>query len=186
MVWSAESLRQRVLEFCRVGSSLSSDEMQSCGALVETLKCHFRREAENLVRRSADRPVLISYTSDATSYLCSAVKRANVLGPTIVRRGRALREFLMQRLEAHSVSATGQHEIAIVPGEPLSLAAGKRTGNLFSAGCTFFGLARQLGHRSISVFHLTTDRATLTSLDRAFRQRQKAFYQRGIGASLSV
>ena len=127
---------------------------------------------------------MISYSSDATSFLCSSIAETRSLGDRVVRRGRVLHEFLMQRGFIIGFSVIGEQHAAILMSDPLPLTQGKKSTNLFAAGCKFYQLLRMVGHSGISIFHRVTDRAVLSSLERLFRQRQAAYYKDGLGLSL--
>lgn len=180
---TAEATRALYLEHCKAGSQLSHAGEVESARLAEVLKAHLRRLAEDLARRHPQQPALVSYISDATSFLCQSTTTGGIVGK-VVRKGKLLEEFLMQRLYIHVLSPLGDRLAAVVVSEPKPLSKGKKATNLFSAGAKHFPMLRSFGRKGIVVFHLGADRAVFSALDRLFRQRQRAYYDPQLGPDL--
>lgn len=179
-----EDLRAEFLDFCRVGKSLGDDDDKRCAQLAEVLKAHLKDKCNQLVHGANGQPLLFCYSCDATSFLCADVQQNASLGTSIVRKGKVLHEFLMQRGFCKIVHASGREQLEVLFADPLPLTEGKSCWNQFAAGSKFYPMLRQQGHRGICVFHLSADRAVLSGLTRMFRQRLRAYYSDEFGPPL--
>ena len=103
---------------------------------------------------------------------------------SVVRVGKVLHEYLLQRGMVRAKPASGEDQIAFLFTDVLPLSEGKKAWNVFTAGSTLFPLLRKAGHKGICLHHHSFDRAQFTALDRAFRQRHKAYYTEGLGPDL--
>ena len=181
---AVERLKSLCQGFCKVSKTLANNEVQDCARLGEALKTHLRNKSEQLLAASRHQPVLYSYSSDATAILCQHVAEARQGTHTVVRKGRVLHELLMQRGFLRATSPSGDDQVALLIRDPLPLSVGKKSWNLFAAGAGFFPLLRHCGHEGICISHFVADRLAFSSLDRMFRQRQKAYYTPGMGPPL--
>jgi hypothetical protein len=133
-----DDLRALYLDYSRVGKVFEADDDTICSRLAEVLKAHVRDKFCKLLSEARNSVVLYSYSSDATSMLCQTRTSAQLLNKTVVRKGKVLHEFLMQRGYIKCLSASGNEQIAILFSDPLPLSEGKRGWNMFEAGCDFF------------------------------------------------
>lgn len=180
----AEVVRALMLEACKVGKTLDASEVGASAMLVEVLKQYLHTKARRLVEANRSAPMHLSYQFDASSYVCQTTAGASAAGNRVLRRGKVLEEFLMERGCIHILRPSGKMEAALLVGEPRSLEAGKKAWNLLVAAASFFPLARKLGHKGINVFHFGSDGAMFSALDRLLRQRRQAYYNPGMGPDL--
>lgn len=75
-----EETRAMYQDFCKVGKMLTAEEDVECARLVECLKAVLKQKVTIVLDKCKHRPVLFSYGSDATSYLCQSVSTANASG----------------------------------------------------------------------------------------------------------
>ena len=124
--FSAADVRELYLEYCRVGKILSADEDVHCARLAEALRQLLRTRAGSLLEKARVCAVLYSYSCDATSYLCQVVKTAP-LGTQggVLRRGRVLHEFLMQRGHLFCKLPDGRELMALLFKAPVPLSFGE-------------------------------------------------------------
>ena len=181
---TAEGVRSLALFFCKAGVNLSRAGEDDCAKLAEVLKAFLRKHAEDTAKKHPQQAALASYISDATSFRCESTSTGFSHGKQVVRRGKVLEEFLMQRICVYVVTPLGGREAAVIVADPKPLSKGKKSANLFAAGAKYFPVLRSFGRTGIVIFHLGADRAVLSSLDRLFGQRQKAFYTPGLGPDL--
>ena len=181
---SCEHIRDCVHEFCRVSKTLSVDDNATLGRLAEVVKARLEQKSRECLRCLQGQAVMFSYSCDATSFLCSSFASSSSSGVKIMRQGRVLHEFLMERGFITGFSSTGKQHAAILYRDPLPLSDGKKCANQFEAGCKFYPMLRKAGHEGVSIFHLVADRAVLSSLDKLFRQRHAAYYNSSFGPDL--
>ena len=183
--FSAADVRELYLEYCRVGKILSADEDVHCARLAAALRQPLRTRAGSLLEKARGCAVLYSYSCDATSYLCRVVKTAP-LGTQggVLRRGRVLREFLMQRGHLFCKLPDGRELMALLFKAPVPLSLGKKTANLFVAATEFYPVLRKLGFRDLVVNHFVADRVVYASLGTRLRQRHRAYYEPEFGPPL--
>jgi len=130
--------------------------------------------------------VLWSFQSDATSLKTAARTVSASRDPQVTRKGRVLHEVLLQRGFLKTQSTSGEEQIATMISDVLTLAAGKKAWNLFTAAAHCPPLARKVGHKGTIVQHFCADRAIFTALDRKLRQRSEAYYAEGAGPELGA
>jgi hypothetical protein len=177
-------LRSLLLEYCRVGKNLEKHEVPELQLLVELVKHHLRQKLLALLHEAEEGPVLYSYSADATPLRCSSTKIHAGAGGNVVRRGRRLEEFLLQRALLKTTLATGEQKVAFLLGDILPLSQGKKAPNVFTAMSALFPRLRTAGHTGICLQHVCADRALFSSLDRMSRQRLQAYYTPGVGPEL--
>lgn len=125
-------------------------------------------------------PLLVSYQSDATSFLTRSQASIATQGGALQRRGRALSEILSEREVMKHIVQDGSATMSIALRAPRQLSAGKRTGNLFAAACSFAPLLR-VQHPGICVSHWCMDRAAHDSFVRTVSARRTAYYDASSG-----
>lgn len=178
------NIRDQLVDLCRVSKNIGRGEERDLHQLVEVLKLHLRNKCMSLLRSAQGCPVLWSYSSDATPLKCSATQVASAEGASVVRKGKVLHEFLVQRGCLKAKDGTGELKLAFLFSDTVPLSKGKKAWNLFSAGAAYFPLLRKAGHQGICVQHHSADRAAFEALDRCFRQRHQAYYTPSIGPEL--
>lgn len=136
---SAEEVRAHFLHHCVASRALDKAESKEGGLLCEAFKAFMVDLATDAIKAHAEHPILISYQSDATSYLSQSVVTASSGGAGVLRKGKALVEYLMERgIVFVSVLRRQEVEAFVLPGEPRLLRSGKKSGNLFQAASVFF------------------------------------------------
>ena len=90
------------------------------------LTYHVNAKAVELAQSCLDAPILYSYQSDATSYLTRTSNRGRVDGTLVVRDGRTLSEFLMERGYLFMERPSGAQSSAVLVRIPRALTEGKR------------------------------------------------------------
>ena len=124
-------VRATLLDFCKVGKTLSKQEERVLHQVVEVLKHHLKQKCLSLLREAGGEAVLYSYSADATPLKVSTRKVHTTAGGQVVRQGRALEDFLLQRGLVKTTPATGEQRIAFLFGDILPLSEGKRFGNTY-------------------------------------------------------
>jgi ABC-type hemin transport system substrate-binding protein len=104
----AEAVRQVFLDFARVGKILEGDEDARCARMVEALKARLVERSRDVLARARHQAVLFSYASDATAFLVQGVATAKLGDSHIVRKGKILHAFLMQRGVLVTIDPSGR------------------------------------------------------------------------------
>ena len=139
-------VRATLLALCKVGKTLSKREERVLHHVVEVLKHHLKLKCLSLSREAGGEAVLYSYSADAVPLKVSTRTVHRAAGGQVVRKGRALEDFLLQRGLVKTTLATGEQRIAFLFGDILPLSEGKKSGNIFSAAALFFPMLRKAGH----------------------------------------
>ena len=163
-------------DFCKAPKVLSESERSVLPRLHSALREFLWRKAKRLVTDSVDVPLLVSYQSDATSHVCKAISIAQASEAHIVRHGRVLAEFLVERGFIKVRSFAGKETVAFLVQAPRALYLGKSCYHGFSAACEFLPSLRQWGHQSILVDHVAFDRAVFSSMVNKLHARVELFY----------
>lgn len=137
----------------------------------ETIASYLRHKSETLVRGAGPMPILYHYSSDATAYLVVHVATSKGDGVKVVRKGKALYEYLCERAFLKTVSPSGEEVAAIIMKEPRPLKEGKGAWHLYSALDEYMPTLRQLGHCGITIEHFGFDRGALNGLEPLLHQR---------------
>jgi hypothetical protein len=175
---SADTLKLLFQEYTSAGKVLQSrSEKETAGKVCEVLKAHLRDIFFAKLHEAADQPLLLSYSSDATSVVCRCQDSVDLKGKTVTRCGKELYELLMQQMFCKTVSSTGAEQAAILYFDPIPLSAGKTSWHLFEAACQSHPHPRKSGHKAILLYHFCSDRAVLSSLGRMLAQRLEAFFR---------
>ena len=127
---SAEQVRNMFLDYCQAGKDLDVMSEMEGAWLAEILKMFLKSKALDLLTEHPREPCLYSYQQDASSYLCQATVSATTQDRKLFRRGKMLYEFLMERGLVVVSSRAGERKVALMIGQPRSLAEGKKTSNL--------------------------------------------------------
>ena len=173
------------LDYCKASQVLTGDGRWTLATLTEVFKRFFRSRALALVREAGEQPLLYSYQSDATSYLCHARSQSELDKHMVVRKGKVLHEFLMERAYVKSLTPAGVEQMALILVEPRPLSKGKGAWPCFTAATQFFPSLRKLEHQGICISHFAADRAVFGAMLRKFKQLREVYYSEafGVGAS---
>ena len=169
------------LEYCKPSQRLSGDDRWTLAKLTEVLKHFIRERALSIVRGANAQPLLFSYQSDATSYLCLVNKTSKLDGSVVVRSGKVLHEFLMERGFVKSLTATGSEQMALLLADPRPLSNGKGAWQCFTAATQFFPSIRTAESTGIRIFHFCADRAVFVPMLRKFQQLREVYYSEEYG-----
>ena len=181
---TAHAVRERLADFSRVSKSLSREEEDELPRLVEALKWHLKDRCVRLVQSAQHAAVLWSYGSDSTKLRVAATQDETSGDHRHVRQGRQTEHFLMQRGLMKVQYADGTQELGFLWSDIVSLSAGQKGWNMFSAAAQFFPVLRRLGHSGICLQHYCFDRGVYECMNRHLRERQEAFYHADLNPSL--
>ena len=181
---AVQEVRSSFVGFCKASANLNQETEHECAKFAEVLKLFLRKKADDTARRHPQHAALVSYISDGASVLCQSTATASSQDRVVMRKGKHLEEFLMQRASVHVVTPAGGREVAVVVADPKPLTKGKKATNLFVAGAKYYHMLRSLGREGLVIFHSGADRMMLSAVDRLFRRRQQAYYTVGHGPVL--
>lgn len=116
----ADGLRALALRLSKASLVYAPDECDAAAKFTETLKTHLTGKVRELIAQAGDLPVVGSYVSDATP-LRTKVRfvSAKGSGGRLVRDGRRLEEFLLQRSTVKYFDAHGRPVMAVVAQDPV-------------------------------------------------------------------
>jgi len=132
-----EELRSLCQEFSRASKSFAPSDYAVAEKLTVVLSDFQKQKRAELIAAADGDPILQTYQSDGTSYLCAASFMASVLGLIVKRAGKKLVEFLMERGYRSCETRTGECLSIIQIGVPRSLEHGKITWHEFEAAVRF-------------------------------------------------
>ena len=122
-----------------------------------------------------DDPILLCYSSDATSLLCISTSTAKADDNLVFRKGKVLHEMSLQRLTYIAFSPVGR-DIAHMIYPPRSLDSGKSAWHHWTACCDSMPLPFVDCHRSVFIIHYSFDRAVHNGLVKKLIARHEAFW----------
>jgi hypothetical protein len=173
-----ESLSNEFREYCKASKPVATPaEYAAASRLLVCLTQFLDERAIQCVREAGERPVLLSYQADATSFLCTFSLRARKEGGTTVRCGKNLVEMYTERGIVVVRNGDGKMKSSLLLKPPRLLAAGKTTWFLFDCANRFFPCVAALGHKGISLTHVCFDRAVLLPMARCLHERSRAFFE---------
>lgn len=178
---SLDDVRSLCRRLAEASPCHSAEDDDRCRRLGLALDRHFKAALNEHIGSAAGRPLLISYQSDATSFLTRTQVETSTEQGSLQRRGRSLQEFLSERCLLKSVEPSGDVRMTVSMRPPRKLDRGKTTGNHFSAACFSVPLLRQSGHTGISITHVCFDRALHHSLSKLLLARRNAYYDSSVG-----
>lgn len=184
---TAKAWLQEAQSLCRISQPLSEESERTLAKTLETIYAHLRAKALLLMAGAAGQPVLYGYMADGTPLRATSTIVRNEGTTRVVRKGRVLHEFLLQRAFLLTKSAgSGAEKLAVLLNEVLLMDEGKKAPHFFGAACRMWPLLRNpsLQHMGICIQGLCADRALFSSLDTLLRQRQAAFYEPELGPDL--
>jgi hypothetical protein len=171
-------LQTLLIRICQVSLTYSQDDQSDVALCSVFLEDHLDSHMKKHLRDSAGRPLLYSYSNDATSFLVRS--RANAPAPSdhpsIQRRGKKLQEFLCQRATLKS-KTMGQTRMSMLQRPPVPLDRGKKADNIIVSSFQFWTHPRLQGHLGILMTHTVFDRALQKPLARRFRQHRNLYYE---------
>jgi hypothetical protein len=174
---SVDGLRCAFLELGSTSKVWGDDDYALGARLAWVLQTFLYGRINSTLEMSPQLPRLISYQSDATSFL-TRVTFTGKLGETPLRReGKELTEFLIERIYV-KVFHPSLELSAIYISAPRPMGAGKRFGT-FSAASDALPVGRRFGH-GIVIVHTSFDRAVHDGLSHALEARENVLYQDGM------
>ena len=180
LVNDVEQLRLVFSGFAKASLVLEKEDHEEAKRCAVILQTCVEERAKEFVMENRDWPILYSYQSDMTSYSCAMATSTDLGGGRVMRDGRVLTEFLLERGFLLVRTPTGTRPRVLLKC-PRVMFAGKSAWHKFAAACKFFGCLRSLGHASIIVNHLAADRAVLSALGARLRTRVYALYDTDCG-----
>ena len=147
-----EMLTQEYQTFARATHQLDKYNYEIADVMTYVLIKTLLQTAAHLVAAYSNSTVIFSYQSDGTSNLCKHIESSG-LHDSLIRTGRVLVEFLIERGLVLAVKADGGLESCIIFAVPRLLQKGKAQWQLFSSGadfCSYTTVVRSSRHRHIS------------------------------------
>ena len=151
---TAEGIRTLYIEYGKASKVYNRLDLTVARKLAIVLRDFFKEQARLLVATASDRPLLFTYSSDGTSYLCNRPTRFVMAQSKQHRDGRVLCEFLLERGFLRTRTPTGQVVSCILVAAPRLMLGGKAVWQQFAAACEFSPTVRSMGHRGIVVHPL--------------------------------
>ena len=168
-------LVEEYLKFARATNQFGDGDYEMACLMCAALQTTLEEKALDLIRQNMDGTVVYSYQSDGTSNLCQHIETSQ--GSThIMRKGRVLVEFLLERGLVLSIKASELSDSCVLIATPRLMLRGKDHLPMFSAHCDFFPTLRACGHRGVSLTHGCFDRLMYAPLARAMLLRREAQY----------
>ena len=170
----ASDFRSQMTWYAAASRMLSFTQQQHCNRLVVVLSKYMDKRRNEFVMKHAMRPVLCSYSSDATSFLCR--EQVNVASDesSCQRRGRLLTELFSERAVLKSITPSGP-DMFIWMRAARCLEHGKCIPHLFDAACASSPALRPFCS-SVIINHVCFDRAVHSGLSRLLSARSSAYY----------
>ena len=170
----ASDFRSQMTWYAAASRMLSFTQQQHCNRLVVVLSKYMDKRRNEFLMKHAMRPVLCSYTSDATSFLCR--EQVNVASDesSCQRRGRLLTELFSERAVLKSITPSGP-DMFIWMRPARFLEHGKCIPHLFDAACANSPALRHVCS-SVIINHVCFDRAVHSGLSRLLSARSSAYY----------
>lgn len=166
----AMSACSEVVRYAMPSLCLSSTDLDSVSKLAEGLHQFLRLRAERFVRGKASAPVAEVLVQDGTPLRTTTVHTTGVGPLRVCRRGRAGREWLLQRV--FLIDNLGNKLVSFTyPREMKDRTAPTH----HQAGVDLWPGGRPLGHDGLLISHGVWDRAVLGPCSRMMQQRNAAF-----------
>ena len=158
-------MEQLIKVFAKPSMSFDSNERVRLQKLCESIKRFLHDDMASFIASRAGEPMLLFYGADATPVTTTDVYVKPCGEQTVRRRGRALRELLVQRFFAVACDGTCK----VLLDEPMPM-GDKSAWTHTEAYRNLFGPPRAGGHRSTLINHFVWDRAIWSA---CFRQAQQ-------------
>ncbi len=168
-----------VNEYASATACLSFPDIYGMDKLVETCKLFMKNKCMGFVKKADGRALLASYGSDGTPLITRQHWRqsAGSLGD-VHRHGGSSHEYLIQRC-FFMYRKSGEAVVDTLFTEPIPLASGRGTVQLFNCARVFFPTLRGAGHKVLSVQHVCFDRGCYSALSRMLRELHTLQYEPG-------
>ena len=168
-----------VTEYASTTACLDFNATYDMYKLVETCKLFMKNKAMGFVKKADGRALLASYGSDGTPLITRQQWRhtAGSMG-SVHRHGGSSHEYLIQRC-FFMYRKSGEAVVDTLFTEPIPLASGKDTVQLFNCARVFFPTLRGAGHKGLSVQHVCFDRGCYSALSRMLRELHTLQYEPG-------
>ena len=174
-----DELRALYVDFSKASRYWSRDEFANGSKLACVLHDFLVSRLLEVVRSHPDLPLLVSYQSDATSFLTHTRQLLQLGDHHVERGGKELSELLLERTFVKVSAARGVDIAAIEIAPPRVLSAGERDENLLTAANDSLPDVRRI-HRGIAILHVSFDRAVFAGLSRYMQASQQAMHPEGI------
>ena len=172
---SPENLRAWLVQVCKPSWCPSATDLLKLKAWTRALRAFQADGYVSFIRSHVRRPILCSYSSDATPQsVAIRIRRPESLG-NVQRAGRSTSDYLLQRCILKSFNNSGGLDMHLLSHPPVPLTHGKRRWHVLTCFDKFAPSMRELGHHGFSILHVCFDRGFGHALDRAIIQHQ---YQR--------
>ncbi len=177
---TAESLRDLYLKFGRPHYCLSHTDQRHGGTLwrlVQIAQDKMTLQYRNLVTAAGNRPLLYSYSSDATPALTQKafISKAAGVRPTRREFSEGV-EYLLQTAWVKTTDPVGYPVQMVLMKQCVPLTEKKTALEEFTAYNRFAHHPRMLGHGGILLMHYCFDRQMYSALSRLARQKSELYY----------
>ena len=174
----ADDLRALYAEFSKSSKVWEKEEYPVAAKLACVLHDFLSQRFQAVIETQPLLPLLVSYSSDATSFLTKR-RVSHPLGPELVQRhGHELSELLLERGFVKSCEVAGSSTASIQLAAPRILSNGKTNQHLFTAAVEFIPAVRET-HKGILVLHVAFDRAVFAGLARSLHSWRAAMHVEG-------
>ena len=158
---SSPELRAWLVQACRPSLSLAPDDESSPKMCVCALRAFQADEYVDSVRTHAGRPILSSYSSDATPQsVAFRIRRPESAG-NIQRAGRSTSDFLLQTGILKSFNNRGDIDVAVLSHPPVPMSFGKKRWHALKAYERFAPTLLELQHTGFIIMHFPFDRGSV-------------------------
>ena len=170
---NSKELRDLYVEFARAGKVWEPKDYPLAKKLACVLAEFLGQRVQAVVESRPELPLLVSYQSDATSFLTRHAQQLKLEEQRAQRGGTQLSELLLERLFVKLADPVGERLAAIEIAPPRTMSLGKTNMNLLTAGVDFLPCVRP-ARSGIVVTHVAFDRAVFDGLAKGLRAYQKA------------
>eukprot|EP00974_Lingulodinium_polyedra_P002862 268048-Lingulodinium_polyedra.AAC.1 len=171
MAQGSDAVEQSLRDFVRPGFSADKAGERFMSRLLESGKELLRRKAQQLITHCSQRPLLLSYSADATPIISSNIMMHEEGGGAKRKKGaKKSEELLVQQAYLRFFDGSGQARTAAIFCEPIPLSFGKSGEAVFGCGREFLPLVRDSGHWGISIYHFSFDGGLYKKQTRLFTQ----------------
>ena len=151
MATSPEEARAWLERVCRASHSVPPSELSHIKKFVCALRAFQADCYLEFVRTHDRRPILSSYSSDATPQSVAYRVRRSESSGSVTRAGRSTSDFL---------------EVAVLIHPPVPMTLGKKRWHALRASERFAPTLKELKHSGFSILHFCFDRGFGHALDR--------------------
>ncbi len=177
---TAESLRDLFLQFGRPHYFLPHSALNhgsTLWRLAQLGQDQLVYKYQQFVGNTDGRPLLFSYSSDATPALTQKRFFAEATGVRATRKEMSEGvEYLLQTAWAKSTDAQGVPVQTVAMKQSVPLLVKKTALEEFTAFNQFLTHPRQMGYEGLLIFHVCFDRQMHSALSRLIRQKSELYY----------